>query len=104
LAFFVLVKEKRKERWSMHESPVRRVRREMGLSQIEFAALCGVSHGAVTFVESGVGALPRAIAETLAACGFDTARLAAEHEAFRRARAVELAERVQSRKREGVEV
>jgi len=84
----------------MVESPVRRVRREMGLSQIEFAALCGVSHGAVTFAENGVGGLPRAIAETLAAQGFDVAMLAAEQQAFRRARAAELAERVRSRKAE----
>jgi transcriptional regulator with XRE-family HTH domain len=87
----------------MVESPVRRVRREMGLSQIEFAALCGISHGAVTFAESGVGGLPRAIAETLRAHGFDVARLAAEHETFRRARAVELAERVRSRRAERTE-
>jgi len=100
---FFLAKKK-KERWSMMESPLRKVRRQLGLSTVDFAVFCGVSQGAVTFAESGATGVPRAIAETLAEHGWDVTRLAAEQAAFRRARAAELAERVQSRKREGAEV
>ncbi len=87
---------------STNEAPLRRIRRELDLSQTDLATLCQISSHSVTLAEQGgTQRLPGKILGVLADLGYDPDALAAEHEKFMADRREQLLKQVKARRRNG---
>ena len=87
---------------STNEAPLRRIRRELQLSQSDLATLCEISSHTITVIEQG-GAqrISAKILSVLEELGFDPAALAEEHRQFMASRREQLLKQVKARRRNG---
>lgn len=84
-------------RQEITQSPIRRIRAELGLTQVDLGNACGVASRTVAACEEGASrGVPGKILETLEALGYDPDLIQEEHARFlatRQARVLELAKR-----------
>ena len=87
---------------STTESPLRRVRRELSISQTDMAALCQVSSHTITVTEQG-GAqrISAKILAVLKELKYDIAAIAKEHEEFMASRRGELLKQAKATRGKG---
>ncbi len=87
---------------STTESPLRRVRRELAVSQTDMATLCRVSSHTITVTEQG-GAqhISAKILSVLEELGYDPAALVEEHSQFMASRRDELLKRLKAKRGKG---
>lgn len=85
-----------------NESPLRRIRRELSVSQTDMAALCRVSSHTITVTEQG-GAqrISAKILAVLKELKYDIAAIAEEHEEFMASRRDELLKQAKATRGKG---
>ena len=84
------------------EAPLRRVRRELGLSQTDLATLCQISSHSITLCEQGGSQkIPAKILGVLEDLEYDVGQIAEEHQKFKASRRDELLKQVKARRGKG---
>lgn len=82
------------------ESPIARIRRELGLTQNQFGLLTNTSPRTISTLEiAGSTHVPGKVLEALEGLGFDAQQIQAEHDQFIDAQRAKLRERIKAKGR-----
>ena len=80
------------------ESPIARIRRELGLTQNQFGLLSNASPRTISSLEiAGTAHVPRKVLAALEGLGFDGQQIQAEHQQFMDAQRAKLMEKIKAK-------